>query len=46
VVPRFRFVDAPTGEVITSDGCSHRSAFDGRTLRLKEHAQPFRASAC
>lgn len=46
VVPKFRFVDAHSVEVVTSDGCSHRSAFDTRTLLLKEHARPFRASTC
>jgi len=46
VVPKFRFVDARSVEVLTSDGCSHRSAFDTTTLVLKEHARPLRASTC
>ncbi len=46
VVPKFRFVDARSVEVMISDGCSHRSAFDSTTLVLKEHARAFRASTC
>jgi hypothetical protein len=46
VVPTFRFVDARSVEVTTSDGCTHRSTFDTTTLVLKDHAQPFRTSTC
>jgi len=46
VVSDFRFVDARSVEIVSPDGCSHRSAFDTTTLVLKEHARTFRASTC
>ncbi|MFC0623126.1 hypothetical protein [Kribbella deserti] len=46
VIPTFRFVDAHSVEVTTSDTCIHRSPFNRKTLLLLDSARPFRSSTC